>query len=730
MADAPKILGTDTLRQAYPKLNQAIDKSNEASLKSDYAEQKSNDALGTAKRTEAQLDTIVVNNGESDAEVLQARVDVDGKTFPLLKDHLYSMGNAIKDRATQSQVNVISQKIVEVDQKFDPVNQQISTVSQKVDSSQRFKITKDDGSAKSVDNSNSGGTFNGDILALEAGPHNFNVTIGTTSNLPPTGLSNGTVLNAQIDVKPGVSGRKTIYFVMGYDNREFRGVVHSDGNFRGWREVVETNGGSISDTAIVQQLQADMATRVTKQEAGNWQQFNLTLPTNGQSKSLGSYAGDVRNMAPGFWEGFLAENATMKPSDQIAGAPTSGMIHANVWQDFNRKVIEITFIHANKTYRGTQNTDDSGGWRGWKDMNGDEALADRIVAPADYFASQYVGFAEKVKNVQTMNSVTFGFITDTHYATVATNRIAQKRAGIKHIKNICEINKYVGFDFKVHGGDLVDGDQAKSGNAGDITESLRHFFDDTCPSFVVKGNHDDGSWFANRNGNLLNEVLDPFGMYLRAMKPSEKYSISYSGDPKGYFYYDMPDKKTRVICLNSYDTPYIANSDGTNKYVAMDQSAFSGAQINWLANEALNTQAGWKVIFFTHAPLNGTTHTSNQINGDAILGLIEAYKAGASFSKSSNVTDFAYSVNKTFSQAGDVIAVISGHLHRDISTVRNGILHISCLNSFAAQDHESSPARTMGAYSEEAFDVFVIDFDSRTLHAKRYGAGTDRQFSF
>jgi predicted GH43/DUF377 family glycosyl hydrolase len=80
MADAPKILGTDTLRDAYPKLNSAIDNSNEAKTKADGADVKADEAISTANTAktaadtvQSQFDQVVAEAGENNPEVVQAR---------------------------------------------------------------------------------------------------------------------------------------------------------------------------------------------------------------------------------------------------------------------------------------------------------------------------------------------------------------------------------------------------------------------------------------------------------------------------------------------------------------------------------------------------------------------------------------------------------------------------------------------------------------------------------
>ena len=87
MADAPKILGTDTLRQAYPKINAAIDNANEALNKATTAETNSTNAVNTANSVQQQLNQIVIE-GDSSVEAAQARVDAEGNVYTTLKERI------------------------------------------------------------------------------------------------------------------------------------------------------------------------------------------------------------------------------------------------------------------------------------------------------------------------------------------------------------------------------------------------------------------------------------------------------------------------------------------------------------------------------------------------------------------------------------------------------------------------------------------------------------------
>jgi hypothetical protein len=84
MADAPKILGTDTLRNAYPKLNSAIDLVN---------------------NFQAQVDQLVIE-GDSSVEAAQARVSAAGTTFTTLRDRLNNNDASLAGKVNKGQVTV------------------------------------------------------------------------------------------------------------------------------------------------------------------------------------------------------------------------------------------------------------------------------------------------------------------------------------------------------------------------------------------------------------------------------------------------------------------------------------------------------------------------------------------------------------------------------------------------------------------------------------------------
>lgn len=81
MADAPKILGSDTLRIAYPKINLAIGNSNEALSKATEAELDAATAKSEAERVSTELGQAILA-GDSSPLAGQLSVGGDGTVYP------------------------------------------------------------------------------------------------------------------------------------------------------------------------------------------------------------------------------------------------------------------------------------------------------------------------------------------------------------------------------------------------------------------------------------------------------------------------------------------------------------------------------------------------------------------------------------------------------------------------------------------------------------------------
>jgi Polysaccharide deacetylase len=96
--------GTDKINQSIDQSNQAIDKANSADTKADSAISTANQANTKSDDTQQQLNNIVINNGESDAEVLQAR-----GSYSVLNERLQAADAQLAD--TESLVKTVPKTI-------------------------------------------------------------------------------------------------------------------------------------------------------------------------------------------------------------------------------------------------------------------------------------------------------------------------------------------------------------------------------------------------------------------------------------------------------------------------------------------------------------------------------------------------------------------------------------------------------------------------------------------
>ncbi|MCU5596795.1 metallophosphoesterase [Bacillus wiedmannii] len=325
-----------------------------------------------------------------------------------------------------------------------------------------------------------------------------------------------------------------------------------------------------------------------------------------------------------------------------------------------------------------------------------------------------------------------GFITDNHYEDTP-----YAFSSLAHYKYIAEMSKLIKLNAIIAGGDNINGNTNKAHGIkhnGDVASLL--FTRSECDAFLLKGNHDDCSYYSAQSGNnSLDEVITDEEL----QKLYHTTTCLYGEKRKGsslYFYKDYEEHKIRLIGLNSFDLPYVSDQNGKNKYPTINISGFQNQQLNWLGNEALKLPSReWQVIIFSHAPINGSFANFTQINSEVLTGILSAYLNGSMYQKKGNPTEFLGNVNVgvDFSKQGrgTLIAFVSGHLHRDGQKNYEGINCIQTLNSLCANSHPGeTPYREEGNSNEDAWDIFSIDTITRKINILRCGAGDSREYDY
>lgn len=229
---------------------------------------------------------------------------------------------------------------------------------------------------------------------------------------------------------------------------------------------------------------------------------------------------------------------------------------------------------------------------------------------------------------------------------------------------ISAINESCHIDKVISGGDTADSPSE------DFCNKLRKAFPHRI--YHVAGNHD---WFPE-DGNLMYYYMDA-------------YNVDQIGNPENHYYYvDNPQKKIRYIVLNRYKKV-------NNEWINMNNDA---TQISWLTNEALDVESGWSILVFDHYILKG----------DGVALALDGAK----------------------NNGVDIIAIIVGHTHYDMIQHTDGgipMIYTTCdkngawISGGVDQEPWLTEDRPSGTIYEQAFDVFVVDRENKTITAVRIG---------
>lgn len=320
----------------------------------------------------------------------------------------------------------------------------------------------------------------------------------------------------------------------------------------------------------------------------------------------------------------------------------------------------------------------------------------------DYMNASLAQVAEKAKALQGDDTIQLIFITDPHHmaggnqlrAAAAVRRLA------KEISPACIV---------------CGGDISGNGFKADVAEAQLEMIDALrvpgIPLFPVKGNHDDNSLQDfNSEPKTVQNVIFPNETYLFGYKDLEGTVEFDPGNESGlYYFYDIPDRKTRIVILNCIDIPYEVAEDGGLAHNGQWEYAFSDRQLEWVERNVFDFGGKpdgerWKAVFFSHVAMlqDGVYGADHEVaGGEAMWSLLKANRR-------------------------HVAACFFGHVHYDQVVVRDDIPTISTLNALTYQDFDSAPARTFHTLTETAFDVVSIDYAKGELRTIRFGAGEDR----
>lgn len=358
-----------------------------------------------------------------------------------------------------------------------------------------------------------------------------------------------------------------------------------------------------------------------------------------------------------------------------------------------------------------------------------------IISQADiptYVKDEALSVATKVKNVQNANTLTFFVISDPHHcASQSDGWAAQTNESNLHAMMGAKILAYaLDADFSVFNGDFTFGNTATTADqikeqVGEIKSWFGEAFRGILQFFTV-GNHDTGEY---------NQLVGAEYCMSAIMGASDATEFGSEDIGKPY-YYDLTDKKVRIICLNTCE----GEMNGSDVY------AISDGQLEWFANTlkgvgGKSDASAWGIIVIGHYPLD--------LGGARFLSdVLYQYIQGGTYTRNSVSVDFSGSNGATF------IGNFHGHTHclksDKLHYYNNGTTptaydahrlatpaasfyrnneYTSAVYGVVFGEDTSYP-KTADTGDDTAFCVNVVDPVEQVIYSICYGAGYDRTISY
>lgn len=349
---------------------------------------------------------------------------------------------------------------------------------------------------------------------------------------------------------------------------------------------------------------------------------------------------------------------------------------------------------------------------------------------------------ERVEKLQTADTFSFIFATDTHVAISPMNLVFLKKAGFEHIENMVNLTQLIDVDFFVHGGDISDGSTgAVDHHKEDLTRYVSIANQMNTKTLHLFGNHDDNSladapdYFGT--GGLDHTIPAEWFIENVFKKSTIGIELNTSDSIGKYGVVKLDDLKLVIIALDMYDVPQVLGTDGKIKYpLVTGGGAIRQPQLNFISQKLSEVPSGYDVIVFGHTHLGGSypEHTGLPTNSNLINGILKAYIDKSSFSGTSTESgEFAASVNVNFSNrvGGDIILYSHGHFHLDIIGTIKGT-NVPALSMLCSRvlETETYRDRRIGTPNEDSFSVFTVDRKERVINITRFGAGRDIKMNY
>ena len=271
----------------------------------------------------------------------------------------------------------------------------------------------------------------------------------------------------------------------------------------------------------------------------------------------------------------------------------------------------------------------------------------------------------------------FIYITDTHWESNTKNspelvRYLLERLNIKVILN---------------GGDFIN-QGTRGASAENMQEAVSSFLFHDVVTLCAFGNHDSNWNNWDRQRDYPDRYFDRKCQYALMQKHMEGQA-TYFADGWNY-YHDRQNTKTRFIVLDT-------NEDGT----------FGAFQ---KLGEVLNaTPDGYRIILLTHWLYNGSA------------------KSAACKTLEQTIDRYNKRQGEFSAAKARIILMLGGHIHKDMAwRTPDGIPILLSDSDAAGRTSNTKYPAVKRTTTEQAFDVFTINYQSGEIWSVRIGRGENR----
>lgn len=389
---------------------------------------------------------------------------------------------------------------------------------------------------------------------------------------------------------------------------------------------------------------------------------------------------------------------------------------------------EVTFsrIHTNSIVEVKVTADGSRGYS----ISGSWVTTDPFPDDSEDIVPRlfFIDALDQLKSTIDSEHFTIGFVTDSHFDEYTWRKNADRT--LKNLNNALYLQNDL--DCIVVGGDNVDSEHPdKSINKKNNQRYVNRLFRTTSTDkFITRGNHDQGSlpfWTANAKV-MPSEVITRDEFKTAYQAKSKLFNETRNGDSL-YCFKDYPEKKIRLIVLDSIDNPEVTNSDGSLKYFDQWDYGYQQPQLKWVAEQALGTcPDDYHVVFMSHIPLRirPTEEARACRNFQCMIDIINAFIDKKSKHITSTTTDFLadFDIDFTNRNQSNVVGFFAGHAHLEQVWDNVGFKTIVCDNAWPESNDE------IGLVIEDSFCLIDINIIDRKISLKGFGRSTDRTFSY